>query len=702
MLLRFKFRKADEGRFRVTIFTDEKEFAEGHLNSSIEDLKFSFNQWQEAYLGLDDVALRLTSLQKNKSFSRDDINKFAESFRLELDKWLGGDEKWRQAREKLAKQLANSSENKIRIFFDVDESILREFPWEDWEFLQLHCQEAEVAIFEKMDTVEGDPSSGSVKVLVVVGNNEGIAEGVREDLQAIEELRYRNKGVFKILEQPSPNELLKELRKNDYEIFIFTGHSGSENGKDIGWIELSQTDKFKISDLKNSLRKAITKRLKLCIFNSCDGLGLAKELAKLKLPQIIVMREPVPDDVAAKFLRVFLDEYSSNESFFNSFREAQHQLEGFNDRYPSVCWLPAVSMSTMNTPPTWKELAGNPPKRFITWKKIALSCLAILFASGSFLVFRLRHPQRLYCSQFISENCYYHTINDIKLPKSSGPIRYGGSTSAVPIAQEIEKVITAIHPSLIFLNSFGNTGRTLGTMLDPNIDPDNKLHFFFASSPLSVLNAESVPIAYDAVAVVVNPSLHVTSLNLDDLRRIILGEVNDWKDFIGGASIPINVYFRPESGTTKFMKEILLTTEAQRDSAFKGSNFFPLNDPQSPLKEAKSKIKNDLGGIYFVTASESVYECEFKPILISIDNNSLPVAPYKDNLTKRNSTCANLPKDKRNKVDIQAIKSRDYPLTRPIYLIIRNDDEIAKEWGKFFLNALESDEGKNLIEKAGF
>ncbi|NEP53729.1 MAG: hypothetical protein F6K63_11220 [Moorea sp. SIO1G6] len=48
------------------------------------------------------------------------------------------------------------------------------------------------------------------------------------------------------------------------------------------------------------------------IFNSCDGLGLAYQLAAqqdLYLPQVIVMAEKVPDPVSPKFLRYFLEAY---------------------------------------------------------------------------------------------------------------------------------------------------------------------------------------------------------------------------------------------------------------------------------------------------------------------------------------------------------------------------------------------------------
>jgi hypothetical protein len=44
-------------------------------------------------------------------------------------------------------------------------------------------------------------------------------------------------------------------------------------------------------------------------------LGLAKHLASLHIPKIIVMREPVPDLVAQEFLKNFLTAFASGKSF---------------------------------------------------------------------------------------------------------------------------------------------------------------------------------------------------------------------------------------------------------------------------------------------------------------------------------------------------------------------------------------------------
>ena len=162
------------------------------------------------------------------------------------------------------------------------------------------------------------------------------------------------------------------------------------------------------------------------------------------------------------------------------------------------------------------------------------------------------------------------------------------------------------------------------------------------------------------------------------------------------SSIPIHVYYRNE-GTTKFLTDTLVD-QGDRDRAFKGNNFFELTDSHSRLREAKNKVQNDSGGVYFVTASQSVDQCEFKPVPIIKESKKEPVAPYEGQLTPRDANCA---KRNRNKVNIQAIEDLSYPLIRPIYLVLR-DDNPAKQWGEYYLKVLQTDEGKKLITSAGF
>ena len=98
--------------------------------------------------------------------------------------------------------------------------------------------------------------------------------------------------------------------------------------------------------------------MQLAIFNSCDGLGLAANLAELQIPQMIVMREPVPDRVAQKFLKNFLSEFASEKPLYYAVRAAREKLQGLEDEFPCATWLPTLCQNPAAVPRTWQELRG--------------------------------------------------------------------------------------------------------------------------------------------------------------------------------------------------------------------------------------------------------------------------------------------------------------------------------------------------------
>ena len=89
------------------------------------------------------------------------------------------------------------------------------------------------------------------------------------------------------------------------DILFFAGHSESREHGKKGIIALNPDDSLDLEEIPRTLTSAIDQGLKLAIFNSCDGLGLAQRLADLNLPYVIVWREPVPDKIAQKFLNFF-------------------------------------------------------------------------------------------------------------------------------------------------------------------------------------------------------------------------------------------------------------------------------------------------------------------------------------------------------------------------------------------------------------
>ena len=78
------------------------------------------------------------------------------------------------------------------------------------------------------------------------------------------------------LVEPSRRNINDELWDQACDIIFFAGHSSSEG--ETGRIYINPDYSLTISELWYALRKAVDRGLQLAIFNSCDGLGLAREL----------------------------------------------------------------------------------------------------------------------------------------------------------------------------------------------------------------------------------------------------------------------------------------------------------------------------------------------------------------------------------------------------------------------------------------
>ncbi|GAB1538414.1 hypothetical protein NUACC21_10750 [Scytonema sp. NUACC21] len=194
-------------------------------------------------------------------------------------------------------------------------------------------------------------SAGKVRILAVLGNNQGI--DVQKDRAILEQLPLAQT-VF--LVEPQRQELDRWLwDKQGWDILFFAGHSSNQADGETGRIYINQTDSLTIAQLQNALKAALKRGLQLAIFNSCNGLGLAHQLASLQIPQMIVMKEPVPDIVAQEFLKHFLEAFADGECLHLAVRQAGEKLQGLEGEFPCASWLPAIYQNLVEVPFVWPK-----------------------------------------------------------------------------------------------------------------------------------------------------------------------------------------------------------------------------------------------------------------------------------------------------------------------------------------------------------
>ena len=89
-------------------------------------------------------------------------------------------------------------------------------------------------------------------------------------------------------------------------------------------------------------------------------MGLALELDDdLYIPQMIVMRELIPDQIAQEFLKYFLTAFSDGQPFHLAVQIARQRLHGLEDKFPCATWLPVIYQNPTAVPPVWKSQSTN-------------------------------------------------------------------------------------------------------------------------------------------------------------------------------------------------------------------------------------------------------------------------------------------------------------------------------------------------------
>lgn len=269
----------------------------------------------------------------------------------QLNQWLNTDS-FRPIDRQLRTRLSFNDDVRV-IITATDRRVLR-LPWHLWQLFEDYPQ-AELGLsladYTRSLKTNTTNSSHHVRVLVILGNSEGI--NLETDKQLLAQLPQAE---VQFLIEPTLAEIQDQLWQSKWDILCFAGHSSSQG---TGTIAINATEQLTLAQLKFALKKAIERGLKLAIFNSCDGLGLAWDLADLQIPQVIVMREPIPDRVAHEFLKYFLVAFSSGQSFYLSVREARERLQAMESTFLCATWLPVICQNPAELPPTWEELRGG-------------------------------------------------------------------------------------------------------------------------------------------------------------------------------------------------------------------------------------------------------------------------------------------------------------------------------------------------------
>jgi ABC-type phosphate transport system substrate-binding protein len=556
-LVKLKIRSAGD-RYQVTLTSPHRNFeAEGFLPPIPSALKSAFADWQSSYYQHDEVRgfdSRLTPINTQRQSGTE----LAEAVKTQLNQWLNaGHNEWRPIRDGLIR-LAHEIGEEPTVMLDVKEVELRRLPWQEWNLIEEHYSQSEVALraFRNPDEWKSNqyPTSSKVRILIVVGQSDGIK--TEDDMQAIERLKALGAEVTSLI-QPTIAELQTALHDElGYDILIFSGHSRSCEDGQIGWIELNDHASLSVDDLKNALRDAIRKGLQLAIFNSCDGLGLANALAQLHLPQCIVMREPVPDQVAIEFLQSFFKQFAQHHKpLSTSVHIARGHLEQFQRQYPGATWLPTICIKSDAKPLTWQMLVERSQSSKRKLPKAPLWIIPIMLIGGGVLAWNLWRSQSPPSGKSTS------TVDCPSTPiPAESTLRIRGSGSMVPLTEELKRGFQACFPGTQVDAFSTDSAAGIADLLNGKAD------VAAISRPLTVqeLNAglQATKVGEDPISLFVRKdNLFQGGLTQAQIKGIFSGTITNWAE-VGGISAPLRfINSHPQGGTHQVLRDLVLNKD---------------------------------------------------------------------------------------------------------------------------------------------
>ncbi len=330
--------------------------SKGKLQANPE-LAECLSQWQQTYRSSDRETLSVNSrIKPIQVFYGGSVNRIAgcrESalqLQQQMKAWLESSS-FRLIDQRLREAL--NKNDSIRVLIRTDDPQLWRLPWHLWDFIECYpkSQVGLSSIVSEQVKIEPQTTSDrtKVKVLAILGDSQNI--DVEPDKKLLKALPNAE---VNFLVKPSLQEIDEQFWEQEWDILFFAGHSNTKD--DLGFIHINPREIITLEGLKYGLKQAIAKGLKIAIFNSCDGLGLAQALETLHIPQIIVMSELLPDLVGQEFVKYFLFPYSRGKSFYLSVREAKERLHSIENRFPCASWLPIIVQNSTAIPPSYQEL----------------------------------------------------------------------------------------------------------------------------------------------------------------------------------------------------------------------------------------------------------------------------------------------------------------------------------------------------------
>lgn len=272
-------------------------------------------------------------------------------------------------------------------------------------------------------------------------------------------------------------------------------------------------------------------------------------------------------------------------------------------------------------------------------------------------------------------NACKQSTNENKLENNPNQINISGSDTELPIVKKLAETYCS-NDSLIKINVQGG-GTSVG--FEDILSEQSQI----ANASRSITTEEEaiatskkmqlIPImfAVDAIAIVTHSKLGIDSLTIDQVGKILSGNIKNWKE-VGGPDKAITVYGRDStSGTQAFLKnKFNIVKYADGVKTFKES---------AEIIAAVSKDISGIGysGLGYILDNNGKPSGKVWSMPLSIDASHQAISP----------------------LEISLVVKGEYPLARPLYQYIKEKPEAKIK--NFILFEL-SGNGYKIIKEFGY
>lgn len=243
-----------------------------------------------------------------------------------------------------------------------------------------------------------------------------------------------------------------------------------------------------------------------------------------------------------------------------------------------------------------------------------------------------------------------------------------GSDTVLPLTQKEAESYMKANPTQKITVTGGGSGVGISALVEGTTDiaqSSRKIKFDEKKKlQESGKTVKEIIIAYDAMAIVINPGNKVSNLTREQLEGIFTGKITNWKE-VGGEDLKIIPYSREtSSGTYEFFKESVLKNKNYKN----GIMSMPAT---GAIIQSVSQTKGAIGYVGLAYLNKDV-----KAVNVSYDKGKTFTPPSVTNA-----------------------KMGSYPIVRPLYLyyVTKSEKEVRP-----FIDYILSTPGQKIVDEIGF